>query len=266
MKKLLLAGTSAAAIAISSAAGAADMPLKAAPYASPAPVAYSWTGCYVGAHVGWGWGQSTLNDAGAAHTAAGATTGLFLLGGTLPGSGTVNQSGGIFGGQVGCDYQLGSNFVIGISGSAAGADISGGDTHVGSFSLAGVSSPISAKTDFLADVSGRLGMTWGQALLYGKGGIAWSHNRYAIDSVVVTSTGSDTATGALAGAGIEWKFAPSWSAFVEYDHYFFDTQAVNFTGMFGVPFSQTVNVKQDLDAVKVGLNYRFDWGALATRY
>jgi outer membrane immunogenic protein len=264
MKKLLLAGTSAVAIAISGAAEAADMAVKGAPYAPPAPLVYSWTGCYAGAHVGWGWGHSTFSDGEPAHTAAGATTGLFLFGGAAAGSASVDQSGGIFGGQVGCDYQFSGNFVIGVSGSVAGADISGSSTSAFAISpTTALSLPINAKTDFLADVSGRLGVTWGQALLYGKGGVAWSHNRY---DTAVLFTASDSVTGALAGAGVEWKFSPNWSAFVEYNHYFFDTKAVNFAGMIGVPISETVNVKPNLDAVKVGVNYRLDWGPLTSRW
>jgi outer membrane immunogenic protein len=264
MKRLLLAGTSAATIAVSSAAWAADM--YAPPYAPSAP-AYSWTGCYAGAHVGWGWGRSTLDDAGPVHeiTPAGATlTSGFLLGHSTA---SVNQSGAIFGGQVGCDYQFGNNFVIGVSGSAAGADIDGTGIHIAHSAGSGVfSESIHARTDFLADVSGRLGVTWGQALLYGKGGVAWSHNSYDDELIGVPFNASDTVIGALAGAGVEWKFAPNWSAFVEYNHYFFGTKALNFTAADFNQYFETVNVKQDIDAVKVGINYRFNWGALATRY
>src|SRR5687768_7315434 len=40
---------------------AADMPLKAPPATAIAAV-YNWTGFYLGGHVGYGWGRSTLND------------------------------------------------------------------------------------------------------------------------------------------------------------------------------------------------------------
>ena len=44
-------------------ANAADMPVKARPLPPPAPV-FSWTGFYIGAHVGGAWGttESTLNS------------------------------------------------------------------------------------------------------------------------------------------------------------------------------------------------------------
>ena len=63
MKRLLLATVSALALVSARPALAADlgrMPVKAAP---PAPVrVFSWTGCYLGGHVGWGWGRTRLTD------------------------------------------------------------------------------------------------------------------------------------------------------------------------------------------------------------
>ncbi len=54
-KRLLVANVLAAVLSVG-AAHAADLPLKAAP-----PVvapAFSWTGFYIGAHGGYGWGQN----------------------------------------------------------------------------------------------------------------------------------------------------------------------------------------------------------------
>jgi outer membrane immunogenic protein len=268
MKKLLLAGTSAAAIAVASAAGAADLaPMYKGPVVAP-PVAFSWTGCYAGAHVGWGWGHARMTDHTTSNvfTAAGVggPTGGLIDASDLQRSAGVDQSGPVFGGQVGCDYQFGSSFVVGVSGSVAGTDISGSGANP--FTTAGPGGLMTAKTDFLADFSGRIGATWGQSLFYVKGGVAWSHNRYSADCVcefdgATTFTGSDTVTGGIVGGGIEWAFAQNWSAFVEYDHYFFPTQTVNFTaaGSFTGPLNGLVDVKQEIDVVKVGVNYRLHY-------
>src|SRR5260370_40567861 len=60
MKKTLLAGVAAVALLAAAPAIAADlgprMPVKAPPVAAPVPY-FSWTGCYLGAHLGWGWGK-----------------------------------------------------------------------------------------------------------------------------------------------------------------------------------------------------------------
>ena len=60
-----------ALIGFTSITSAADMAVKARPMAAPA--AFSWTGCYVGAHAGYGWGKNT-NDFGKA-IASGGTEG-----------------------------------------------------------------------------------------------------------------------------------------------------------------------------------------------
>src|SRR5260370_24693050 len=86
-----------AAVAVSAvfgigAASAADLAVKAMPYAAPAPV-FSWTGCYVGAHAGAG----VLLDQG------------FRTGGgvTLDIAADRHGVGGLAGGQIGCNYQTG---------------------------------------------------------------------------------------------------------------------------------------------------------------
>jgi outer membrane immunogenic protein len=80
---------------------AADMraPAYKAPPLAPAPVAFNWTGCYVGAGGGYGmFNQETR----------------FFEGPFAVGLSNDNGGRGWFGTvQVGCDYQIGSTFVIG---------------------------------------------------------------------------------------------------------------------------------------------------------
>ena len=54
--KTTLATAAAILIATTAASSAADMAAKA-PYAAPAPI-WSWTGFYIGGHVGAGWGTT----------------------------------------------------------------------------------------------------------------------------------------------------------------------------------------------------------------
>src|SRR5438132_9745179 len=145
-KTTLLAGVATGALAIAAPANAADlrMPVKAAPIVAPAPY-FSWTGCYIGTHVGWGWGRKDFGNARSGSSA-------------LPSVNTsFDTSGAIFGGQLGCNYQLQSNWVIGLEGSVSGADING---FSGGDGASGCSSElVHAKTDFLASITGRLGWT-----------------------------------------------------------------------------------------------------------
>jgi outer membrane immunogenic protein len=61
------------------------------------------------------------------------------------------------------------------------------------------------------------------------------------------------------GAGIELGLTPNWSAKVEYDYLDFASKTYAVPG--GVPFSggirENFSVKENFNAVKVGLNYRF---------
>lgn len=228
----LLGSVSALALAVVAPANAADLAVKA----PPVPV-FSWTGCYVGAHAGWGWGNKEFN---------GSTSFYYSK---------FSTDGALAGGQLGCNYQIpASNWVIGIEGSGSGADING----------SGVTTwptVTSAKTTALGSVTGRIGWNgWNpQNLFYVKGGWAWANNSYLVTSqfdCCGPSTASQNRSGWTVGGGWEWAFTQNWSAFAEYDHYDFGTSTATFTelpssGIYLVPIRQTIK------SVKVGVNYRF---------
>jgi hypothetical protein len=64
-------------------------------------------------------------------------------------------------------------------------------------------------------------------------------------------------------------FAPQWSAFVEYNHMGFGTKNMNLNFVVDGSFDFTEGVKQSVDMVVVGVNWRFNLttpGVAATRY
>jgi outer membrane immunogenic protein len=230
MKKLMLAGVSALALAAVVPANAADMPLKARPMA-PAPV-FSWTGCYVGAHVGYGWGKKDWSG----------TSGLGWL------DSSFNVDGWLGGGQLGCNYQFpASNWMIGIEGSIAAADIKG--TGIDGYGYGYVDD---AKITSLGSVTGRLGWNgWNpQQLFYVKGGWAWARDAYDSHSGSSHYYFAQNRSGWTLGGGWEWAFAPKWSTFLEYDYYDFGTK----TGETG---GSLTDIKQTVHTVKIGVNYHF---------
>jgi outer membrane immunogenic protein len=270
MRRELLASVSAIAVVVASApaamlfsdpANAADLARKAAPpMVAPAPV-YSWTGCYVGAHVGWGWGHNS-------HTQTSFSS-HFPQNRISQGAG-VNTNGALFGGQVGCNYQFagwspwqGGNWVVGVQGDFAGTDINGkgqdpfgdGDEH------------ISVKTEWLASVTGRIGVTaWNnQALFYVKGGGAWARNQWDLTNTVLefdqNGLFSETRSGWTVGGGVEWTlWSPNWTAFVEYNFYRFNDGSTATTTPGNCGTSCTFQSgRQEINAVKVGVNYKFNW-------
>ena len=166
--------------------------------------AYSWTGLYVGAHVGYGWSDADWQFA------------------NTPGFSTNHSgSGGLLGGQIGYNIQSG-RFVFGIEGDLSAAWLDGGT------SCPDASFNCDHSYNWLGSVRGRAGtlINGNRTLLYGTGGVAWADVDYAAKDAATGAlfgTGfSNTHTGYVVGAGIEHKLTHNLSARVEYLYYGFD--------------------------------------------
>jgi len=228
MKKILLA----AAVAALSSTSVFAADLAARPYTkAPAYVApvYNWTGFYIGAQVG-----------GAFQGSSGFTTNDPAV------VGTRDDSSFIGGGVVGYNYQFAPNWVAGIEGEFNGLS---NNRHTFNNGV----DAISAKNDWLASVTGRLGYTWGSGMIYAKGGAAFRDNG-GIASTSAFATNRDD-TGYTVGAGLEYMFAPAWSAKIEYQYYNFGHTDFAFGTL-----PSTVSYRDDLHTVKAGINYHFNWG------
>jgi outer membrane immunogenic protein len=238
MKKILLA--TAALVALGSASAvAADLPArtytKAPAYIAPV---YNWTGIYVGAHVGGAFGNdSSIGVAGFTNS--------------------NNDAAFLGGGQIGADYQFSPNWLIGIEGQISGLSNNDHTASNGAFAL-------SSKNDWLASVTGRLGYVWGPGVIYAKGGVAFRDNNGL--SLVTVPGGVATAfttnrddVGYTVGGGVEYMFAPAWSAKLEYQYYNFGTTNVT-TAAAPFPAGASANFREDLHTVKAGINYHFNWG------
>lgn len=254
MKTLLLA--TVAAVGLSTAAGAADlsrrMPVKAPPVAAPVPI-FTWTGCYIGAHVGGGWAHKQWSDPD----------------GTIFDAGTVfvdhDPDGFLGGGQIGCDYQTGP-WVFGLEGQASWADLKKDSnfdipTLIGPITVTG-----SSKINFIATVTGRVGYAFDRALIYAKGGVAWTHDEFSVfrTSGALAASASDTPAGWTVGAGLEYAFAPNWSAKVEYNFIDFGKNRTTFSctvAAAGICDTAPIDIDQQIHTVKLGVNWR--WNAAA---
>ena len=236
MKKFLLVTVAFAALAGTQSARAADLGARY-PYATKAPAyvapIYNWTGFYVGAHLG----------------------GAFSGDNNFSGLATGNNGNGRFlgGVQVGADWQFAPSWVIGLEGQYSWLNGNVGAVFPGGLEY-------SNGQHGLGSVTGRIGYTWGPGLVYVKGGYAYSDNneRVTFGGVPVAfSTSGDHQNGYTVGAGLEYMFAPSWSAKVEYDYYNFGD--ATFTSP--APLVPTGSFTTDDHTFKAGVNYRFNWGA-----
>jgi outer membrane immunogenic protein len=223
MKKLLLATT--ALIACGGTAFAADMrlPAQAAPPAVVAPV-YNWTGFYIGGHVG----------------------GLFRDDDRFFGDGDARL---LAGGQAGFDFQFASNWVFGIEGQYSW--INRNDN--GPLVFAGGN--FNHRIDGLASVTGRIGYVWGPTLIYAKGGYAYADTH---DDGVGAFRFNGDRDGYTIGGGIEYMFLPNLSAKIEYQYFDFDRQQL----LVGAPLVAFADFREELHTIKLGINYRFNWGGL----
>src|SRR5450755_4277725 len=93
-----------------------------------------------------------------------------------------------------------------------------------------------------------------------KGGFAFrDNNNFGVTVAGVPAgftTNGKRQDGYTVGAGLEYMFAPSWSAKAEYQYYNFGS--TTFTT--GPPAIVGTRFKDDEHTVKAGINYRFGWG------
>jgi outer membrane immunogenic protein len=231
MRLFSIALAAAAVAALSQTAVAADLgarTARSAPVMAPVAVS-SWSGCFVGVNGGY---ATAPTD--------------WTVTGTSIAAGSHDATGGVVGGQIGCDLQTG-NFVIGIEGLMDWADLSG------SHNFGGVH--FETDTNWLATVTGRAGIALDRTLLYVRGGAAFINNDFAFSALGVRPTGDETQTGWTVGVGAEWAFTPGWSARVEYNYMDFGGVTPTFCarGICGT----ALDIDQVVHSVTVGLNYRF---------
>ena len=242
IKRQLFAFASATVFGCS-IANAADLAVRKAPPAPP-PV-FSWTGFYIGAHVGTGWGttESEINSI--------SGFGGVISGFVIPVSQT--QSNGFLGGvQGGYNWQVSPWAVIGVEADFSWTGIEGTSPCL-------IILACSTEHDWIATVAGRFGVTYDRALFYVKGGVAWAQTTYSASLNLgglasFTTSVDETRIGALFGTGIEYAFLPGWSAKIEYNYIDYGKDDFNFAVG---PITVGTEIREKQHLVKAGLNYRF---------
>lgn len=255
MKKFLLGTVGLVALSMAAPASAADLAARPYTKAPPAMVAayYDWSGFYVGLNGGWGTSRKCWDD---------TTLGFALA------DGCHDASGGTVGGQIGYRWQASPSFVFGVEAQGNWADFHGRNQ-----SLQAAVFSNDTRVDAFGLFTGQIGYAVNNALLYVKGGAAVTSDRFrtvgTLTGVAVTNSVDDTRWGGVVGVGVEYGFAPNWSAAIEYDHLFMQDKSYVLTnngiaGPAGTLFSNQ-RIRQDVDLVTVRVNYRWG-GPVVARY
>jgi outer membrane immunogenic protein len=272
MRKSLALLASAIALAAGDAS-AADLRFpRPAQFYAPPPVVrvYNWTGCYLGAQLGGAFADNKVN---------GVLGGFLFIQNESATAATV-------GGQVGCDLQFARNWVIGAQIDGAWTNLVGSKALTGTTGLPNggtldLSGNLNFKANVIATATGRIGYAVNYdsiaGLFYLKGGAAFvdygeSTFNGRINTCTVfdstTKTCTTTVNSALAfnapsanrfgwtiGVGTEWAVFENWSVFGEWDYMNFGSHNLTFTdaNLGSTQFS----VKQQINVLKLGINYRF---------
>jgi outer membrane immunogenic protein len=241
MKHALLAGVGLIAFAIAvQPSAAADVPVKAPVANAPATAPlFNWTGFYVGATAGWGWGNSRICNESNGEC-----------------SPEFDVDGFVAGGTVGYNWQMGSAWVAGLEADLSYSDIRGIDRDQVVF---GCGAGCRTELEWFGTARVRLGPAFDRFLPYVTGGLAFG----AIDATSVGLSGGSTRTGWTVGAGAEFAFAPNWSAKLEY--LYVDLDSFIF---FSSPGNILSTNEGRFHVVRAGLNYRFATGKapVVTKY
>jgi outer membrane immunogenic protein len=181
LRKFLTGVALGAMVLASGAASAADLarrPAPAAPVLVPSP-AFSWAGLYVGAHLGYGFGEFTS------------------------GASVLDEANGLFGGvQAGYNWQF-NNLVVGLEGDIALSGIR--DSAPG----------LRGDLNWVGTFTPRVGVAFNTTLLYLKGGLAVGGAEARLAGV---GSDDNLHVGWIVGGGIEQAFSQNWSVKLEYNY------------------------------------------------
>lgn len=237
-----------ALLCMGTSAIAADMAVKA-PSSNVAAV-NDWTGFYIGGHGGYGRGNASVDFAIDPFT-------------------DPKPTGYLYGGQAGYNWQRGV-WVTGLEIDYSFANIKETQTSVNK--IAGdvpltVTTTLESKLDALASARAKLGLLISPDILaYGTGGLGWGKSTASIgiDSCGAKPPCDNMNTSAVAnnfgwvaGAGLQFKLAPTVLVRAEYLHYDFGKTHYAFPIGTGTPIDVGVNAKLNVDVIRGGVDFRF---------
>ena len=214
---------------------------------SIAPPSYypSWSGSYFGVNGGYAWSDDAV--------AFGSAAGL-----------RPNPSGGLFGGQVGYNWQWTPEWVFGVETDFDWAGIFGSTTATVPFAATAVE-----RVDMLGTLRGRVGYALDTVLLYGTAGLAYGSTELATSAVITvggacgpvgfcaSGVSSEWMVGWAAGVGFDWAFLPRWSFRSEYLHYDLGSRTLDLIDPGNPNFAISTSANFRGDLLRGAINFKF---------
>ncbi len=202
---------------------------------------FSWSGFYVGGHLGGAWADADWN-----HSQPLVTPNEPI---------SASPSGVVGGGQIGLQHQWGS-WLAGVELSYSAADL---EDTVNSVIAADRSRSMNISNIFLAGV--RLGYVMDRSLLYVKGGYANAEveiSSNVVSTGVLTTSSSKRENGWNLGAG--WEYAVSRNVVLGVQYDFISLNGSDRLNTERPPFGTThhLDVDTDIHMVTARLSFKFD--------
>lgn len=208
------------------------------------PACTAGTGSISARHAGGIWGDVNVTDD--------------VNDGVPPGPFGYSISGFIGGGTAGYNLQI-DNVVFGIEGDLGVIDPDG--SGIIPSSTPPFHQDTTLGTGLYGDITGRLGLTFGPALVYAKGGFAFfdGEARQTTTKPGLVTHGTDTFTGWTLGGGVEYLIARDVSVKVEYQYFDFGSQVGDQTSITDPPIGHVYHNWTDLtfESVKAGVAWHF---------
>jgi outer membrane immunogenic protein len=269
MNKFRMTVAVAALAFTGSVALAADLPSRRVAPSAPvfAQPIFTWTGFYVGANAGYGFGGDS-----AAKTIGTQGFSNLVPPGIAPGSLKVDGEGFIGGGQIGYNYQI-NRFVLGLEADLQFVDNKKSSGFIGAPVL-GTQLNTTAQSElrYFGTLRARLGYTpIDRLMIYATGGLAYGEVKSAgsvtgVQNAALSWNGtkSDVKYGYTVGAGAEYALTNNWSLKTEYLYYDLGNSNVAALGnaavrgiapLNGVDYLSRVETKGHI--VRAGVNYKF---------
>jgi outer membrane immunogenic protein len=214
------------------------------------PDNFNWTGAYVGVSLG---------HANAAYAVTDATGEVAPEDYIDAFNGDFELEGWVLGGQLGYNYQLDNNIVLGVQGLILLPDLEGGYAGIREGDDEAIAN-VNVKVDWVAGLVGTVGYSFDRAMIYGGGGLAAGGVTVGVNGVgeQVDLTAEQTHLGWMATIGVAYALTDNVVATLDYSRIDLGTKTYELAGTIdGNTSDVTAEGGGAGNLIRAGLNFKF---------